>query len=204
MTVKVSPRSVIAHRGPGACALAMSPLIGWLVIGSRPNLGRLQSAANPTSDYGLMRRDLSTLVECKMSIVVVGVVDMPTADDAAFQAAELARRLGAALHLVSATKQRGVTTAGAPGEQYVFGNIDLAQQYQAALKVRLGDAVEITSSVIDGNPGSALCAEAKRLDAEIIVVGSRRTQGMGRVLGSIASDVIKQAPCAVYVAQTSS
>ncbi len=97
----------------------------------------------------------------------------------------------------------GGTTVGAAGEQYVFGNIDLAQHYQTALKVRLGDTVEITSSVIDGNPGSALCAEAKRLDAEIIVVGSRRTQGMGRVLGSIASDVIKQAPCAVYVAQTS-
>lgn len=137
-----------------------------------------------------------------MSVVVVGVVDTPTADDAAFQAAELASRLGASLHLVSATKQRGVTTVGPPGEQYTFGNIDLAQQYQAALRVRLGKEIEITSAVVEGSPGQALCAEAKRLDAEIIVVGSVRTQGVGRVLGSIASDVIKQAPCAVYVAQT--
>ena len=129
-------------------------------------------------------------------------MDTPTADDAAFQAAELASRLGASLHLVSATKQRGVTTVGSPSEQYTFGNIDLAHQHQAALRDRLGADIEITASVVNGSPGQALCAEAERLDAEIIVVGSARTQGVARVLGSIASDVIKQAPCAVYIAQT--
>jgi len=149
-----------------------------------------------------LSRKLSIGVGSKMSTVVVGVVDVPTADDAAFQAAELAQRLGASLHLVSATKQRGVTTVGTSSESFTFGNIDLAQQYQAALRIRLGKDIEITNAVLDASPGEALCSEAKRLDAEIIVVGSVRTQGVGRVLGSIASDVIKQAPCAVYVAQT--
>jgi nucleotide-binding universal stress UspA family protein len=48
-----------------------------------------------------------------------------------------------------------------------------------------------------------LCEEAERLDARTIVVGNRRVQGISRVLGSVASDVTRQAPCAVLIANTS-
>jgi nucleotide-binding universal stress UspA family protein len=47
-----------------------------------------------------------------------------------------------------------------------------------------------------------MCEEARRLEARMIVVGNRRVQGAARVLGSIASDVAKHAPCDVYIANT--
>jgi nucleotide-binding universal stress UspA family protein len=47
-----------------------------------------------------------------------------------------------------------------------------------------------------------LCEEATRLEARAIVVGNRRVQGMSRVLGSVAADVTRQAPCDVVVANT--
>jgi nucleotide-binding universal stress UspA family protein len=47
-----------------------------------------------------------------------------------------------------------------------------------------------------------MCEEARRLGARIIVVGNRRVQGASRVLGSIASDVAKQAPCDVLIVNT--
>jgi nucleotide-binding universal stress UspA family protein len=62
--------------------------------------------------------------------------------------------------------------------------------------------VEFSTAVVDGDPADALCAEAERLQADMIVVGSVRTQGIGRVLGSVANDVLRQAPCAVLVAKT--
>jgi len=36
----------------------------------------------------------------------------------------------------------------------------------------------------------------------MIVVGSRRMQGIGRVLGSVADSVAHNAPCNVYIAKT--
>ena len=53
-----------------------------------------------------------------------------------------------------------------------------------------------------GDPAKMLCEEAGRLGAQAIVVGNRRVQGMSRVLGSVAGDVTKMAPCDVMVANT--
>ena len=36
----------------------------------------------------------------------------------------------------------------------------------------------------------------------MIVVGNRRVQGVSRVLGSIASDVLRRAPCDVLIVNT--
>jgi len=47
-----------------------------------------------------------------------------------------------------------------------------------------------------------MCDEATRLEARTIVVGNRRVQGVTRVLGSIAADVTKHAPCDVLIANS--
>ena len=43
---------------------------------------------------------------------------------------------------------------------------------------------------------------AKEIGADLIVVGNRRVQGIGRVLGSVATDVAHHAPCDVYIVKT--
>ncbi|WP_281445477.1 universal stress protein, partial [Paenarthrobacter nicotinovorans] len=48
----------------------------------------------------------------------------------------------------------------------------------------------------------ALVNEAEMQDARLIVVGNRRMQGLGRVLGSVANTVAHTAPCDVYIAKT--
>ena len=53
-----------------------------------------------------------------------------------------------------------------------------------------------------GSPATATCEEATRLQAQTIVVGNRRVQGVTRVLGSVAADVTKHAPCDVLIANT--
>lgn len=136
-----------------------------------------------------------------MDTIVVGVTHVATAEDAATQAAALARALGARLHLVSAVKT-ATSTMGADWTQWLFEEQELAEAHVAELAVRLGDGIEVSTAVRKGDPAAALCAEAEALDASMIVVGSVRTQGVGRILGSVAADVLKQAPCAVHVAKT--
>jgi nucleotide-binding universal stress UspA family protein len=47
-----------------------------------------------------------------------------------------------------------------------------------------------------------LVAEAKRLDADLIVVGNVRMQGPGRLLGSVGSGVAHHAPCNVLIVKS--
>jgi nucleotide-binding universal stress UspA family protein len=137
-----------------------------------------------------------------MKTIVVGVTDAPTADEAAQQAAAFARDLGARLHLVSAVSNRATTTVRGAGESWTFTSYDSARSHLDNLSGLLGDGLELTTAVLDGDPANALCAEAERLEANLIVVGSVRTQGIGRVLGSVATDVLRRTPCAVLVAKT--
>ena len=57
-------------------------------------------------------------------------------------------------------------------------------------------------SVLIDDPATALCNEARSLDASVIVVGNKRTQGVTRFLGSVAGGVVKSAPCAVHIVHT--
>ncbi|MFI5429021.1 universal stress protein [Aeromicrobium sp. UC242_57] len=55
---------------------------------------------------------------------------------------------------------------------------------------------------VQGKPAAALVELAEETGADVIVVGNKRVQGMSRVLGSIAADVTRRAPCDVYIAHT--
>lgn len=57
---------------------------------------------------------------------------------------------------------------------------------------------------IRGTPSQALLKQAEKYYARVIVVGNKRMQGLGRVLGSITSSLAHNAPCDVYIAQTDS
>ena len=62
--------------------------------------------------------------------------------------------------------------------------------------------MEVTYSGVVGKPADALIREAERLDASLIVVGNRRMQGLGQLLGSVANSVAHGAPCGVYIVKT--
>lgn len=136
--------------------------------------------------------------------IVVGVDDSDSALKAAQRAAELAAATGAVLHVVSAVDNRrtiedssdlpaGVGTT--PGEQAEA----VANQVANALS---GTVTQVHASPHPGRPGEALVAVANEVGADLIVVGNRRVQGIGRLLGSVATDVAHHAPCDVYIVKT--
>lgn len=113
----------------------------------------------------------------------------------------MATELGRPLHLVMAGKagRSSVTRSGA--DEFLVDWVSDSRQYLVMLAQELG-VRDATVAIGGPNPARSLCDEAERIGASMIVVGNRRAQGAGRVLGSVASDVTKLAPCDVLVVHT--
>ena len=137
--------------------------------------------------------------------ILCGVDKSPTAAAAARRAAELAVALGADLRLVTAYGKVESQTIKVGAEDLFLSNELEADRVSEAVAVELrrefpGLHVEPSSS--EGKPAEALVHAAEHWKADLIVVGNKRVQGPGRVLGSIARHVAAHAPCDVYVAHT--
>jgi nucleotide-binding universal stress UspA family protein len=141
-----------------------------------------------------------------MERIVVGVDDSETAAKAAARAAELADKVNADLHVVTAfgnARAEGVLATHADEWLTAVRREAEGTASRVAETLRV-DApnVRITSAAVHGKPHTALLSEATRQQADLIVVGNRRMQGAQRVLGSIASAVAHRAPCDVYIVHT--
>lgn len=134
--------------------------------------------------------------------IVVGFIETETAQQAAREAAALAIRLGAPLHLVTALDDPGVEIFNAFGEEFVIGDVERGERGIHNFMVGLDERPEYTLAVLDAKPADALIAEAERLEASLIVVGNVRMQGPGRILGSVGSKVLHHAPCNVLIVKT--
>ena len=140
-------------------------------------------------------------------IILVGVDGSDSSRKAATVAAQLASSTGAALHVLTAVDPRSHGAQAEPGRPFDDTRSltpgEAAEAIAAEVAGSLGSVVpHVESSPIQGKPAEALVEEAKRLGADLIVVGNRRVQGIGRILGSVASDVAQHAPCDVYIVKT--
>lgn len=122
---------------------------------------------------------------------------------AAIEAAVLAENYNRPLHIVtSMPRNTSQQVRGGGSETWHFDSVGVAEETLRALAGELKTTVPITYAVVMSDPASGLCDEAVRLDASVIVVGNKRVQGAARVLGSIAGDVAKRAPCNVMIVHT--
>ena len=136
-------------------------------------------------------------------VVIVGVDGSETAMRAAQAAQQLALGLGASLRVVSAFDSNRTEVVEIGTDKWIVSDAAEAEAVARAVAERLADdRLEVTYSAARGKPGEALVKEAEVQDARLIVVGNRRMQGLGRVLGSVANTVAHTAPCDVYIAKT--
>lgn len=138
-----------------------------------------------------------------MNEIIVGVDGSDTARMAAEEATEMAGKYNQPLHIVlSMTRNTSQQIKGGGSETWHFDSVGVAEESLKALIGELKATVPVTYAVVLSDPATALCDEAVRLDASVIVVGNKRVQGAARVLGSIAGDVAKRAPCNVLIVHT--
>jgi len=136
--------------------------------------------------------------------IVVGADGSETAAVAVRQAAELARRCEALLHIVTAYRTKRVDISSVPEEfRYcVSGNeADSVLADLATLAKQAGANVEVHASTSDAS--AAIQAVAQETQADLIVVGNRGMRGARRALGSVPNSVAHGAPCSVLIVQTS-
>ena len=126
--------------------------------------------------------------------IVVGAHKSETARRAVSEAIELARALGAHVHLVSAyPKDRGpIDGKDTPGRADAERSMD-------ALVLSAGAAQRFTTHALPGDPAKAILSVAKDVGADLIVVGNKGMKGKGKFLGSVPNDIAHQAPCAVLI-----
>ncbi len=115
------------------------------------------------------------------------------ADQALYQAADLASQAGATLHLLHVSTPPGVPTENpeAAGQTE-----DLVQWLRE--EVRVPDLEIVRSERRGFAPAPEILAYAEEIDADIIAMGTHGRRGLGAVLiGSVAAEVVRRARCPV-------
>lgn len=132
--------------------------------------------------------------------LVVGYDGQDRSQVAVKAAAELAAALNATLHVVTAVpRDRLRDLDGGPERRAV--DIESSKRHLDELKVHLGNE-SVTTAAVKGAPAETLLAETIRVGADLIVVGNKNVQGLGRVLGNVADQVAKKAPCDILIVNT--
>lgn len=137
-----------------------------------------------------------------MKNIVVGVSEAETSKIAGRQAFEIAEKFGATVHVVTAVETAETVSIDLGSDRYLFDTIDAAHASIQSFVGSLSPAVEWHVVASDAKPAQALLDTARDVGADLIVVGNVRMQGMGRVLGSVGNDVLRQAPCSVLIVKT--
>ncbi len=134
--------------------------------------------------------------------IVVGYDGSDPARDAVEQAVDLATATGSSVHLVTAVgKNDKVVRMGESSDTQFLSESEIARRNLKDLATNYRH-LDISFEAVPGSPAKVLVGEAKSVDADLILVGNRHVQGIGRVLGSVAEDVAHNAPCAVLIAKT--
>jgi nucleotide-binding universal stress UspA family protein len=134
---------------------------------------------------------------------VVGIDGSETAARAAARAGELAQATGGKVHVVVAFTARDSTTINVGSDSFVVSSLTTAEHVaeQQASRFR-SEGIHASSAARADKPAAALLAEAADVHADVIIVGNRRMQGVGRLLGSVANEVAHNAPCDVLIVKT--
>ena len=137
--------------------------------------------------------------------IVVGTDGSKTAQQAVDQAAFLAAKVDAELHIVSGYK---LPAAVYPGEAFVVPVTDseIRDSVQAVLDDAASGArdqgLHVVTHARSQAAAQALLDVAAERDADLIVVGSRGMSGARRVLGSVPNNITHHAECSVLVVHT--
>jgi nucleotide-binding universal stress UspA family protein len=142
--------------------------------------------------------------------MVVGTDGSDTASEAVRQATELAQRLGAKVHLVSAYEpvsegRLREERQQVPGDlQWMVNPREDVNNTLAGAAQGLQDAgVEVETHAREGDPADAILDVAEEENADLIVVGNKGMTGAKRfLLGSVPNKVSHHAPCSVMIIRT--
>jgi nucleotide-binding universal stress UspA family protein len=142
--------------------------------------------------------------------IVVGTDGSDTAKEAVRQAAELAKAVGAKLHLVSAYEPVPEGRLRQERQQVpddmqwmVNPKEDVEGTLKDAAEQIEKDGVDVATYAREGDPADAILDVAEEEKADLIVVGNKGMTGARRfLLGSVPNKVSHHAPSSVMIIRT--
>jgi nucleotide-binding universal stress UspA family protein len=154
--------------------------------------------------------ELANRGETVFGSMVVGTDGSHTAGEAVRQATELAQRLGAKIHLVSAYEP---VPEGRLREErqevpddlqwMVSPREDVTETLARAAEGLEALGLEVETHAREGDPADAILDVAEEQGADLIVVGNKGMTGAKRfLLGSVPNKVSHHAPCSVMIIRT--
>jgi nucleotide-binding universal stress UspA family protein len=142
--------------------------------------------------------------------MVVGTDGSDTAREAVRQATDLAARLGAKIHLVSAFEPVPEGRLREERQQVpddlqwmVNPREDVSTTLESAADAIREQGVTVVTHAREGDPADAILDVAEEQNADLIVVGNKGMTGAKRfLLGSVPNKVSHHAPCSVMIIRT--
>ena len=142
--------------------------------------------------------------------IVVGTDGSETAGEAVRQATDLAKAVGAQVHVVSAFEPVGNQRLREERTQVpddMQWMVHVREDVEATLRAageRIGEAgVNVETYARQGDPADAILDVAEEQNADLIIVGNKGMTGAKRfLLGSVPNKVSHHAPCSVLIIRT--
>lgn len=193
--------------GPAVAERARAVEADLVVVGTRGHTGLRHVLLGSVAERTVKDAPCSVLTvkeggnPVTPRVIVVGVDFSDGSGEALEEAAALAARTQAKLHLVHALDLRiplvtpyEVTVPDAWFDSALEG----ARRRLEKLALELPQGVEATHEVRSEPPHEAVCGAAEAHGADLIVTGSRGLTGLKHVvLGSVAERTLRHAPCSV-------
>lgn len=136
-----------------------------------------------------------------MKTILLATDGSDSAGEALEFAIELAKEAGAELEVL-AVKPPPVLSKGGVGAPLLEVEEDQGAEHvaNAAVAKAEGSGVHARAHVENGEPAEAIVVVGQRLQADLIVVGSRGLGAIrGALLGSVSHDLVKQSPIPVTI-----
>jgi nucleotide-binding universal stress UspA family protein len=142
--------------------------------------------------------------------IIVGTDGSDTAGEAVRQATDLAKTVGASVHLVSAYEPVSNQRLREEREQVprdMEWMVSAREEVESTLREASASVAESGVSVEtyarEGDPADAILDVAEEKNADLIVVGNKGMTGAKRfLLGSVPNKVSHHAPCSVMIIRT--
>jgi nucleotide-binding universal stress UspA family protein len=135
--------------------------------------------------------------------IVVGTDGSPSADRAVRRAADVAKGVGAQVHLVTAFPDvatfRETIVSSAKADP-----VDLREVAESVLaresRALADQGIDVVTHAREGDPAEVIIDVAQEEGADLIIVGARGLSGLERfLLGSVSSKLSHHAPTSVMV-----
>jgi nucleotide-binding universal stress UspA family protein len=142
--------------------------------------------------------------------IVVGTDGSETAGEAVRQATDLAKSVGARIHMVSAfepignQRLREERTQVPDDMQWMVNEREDVDATLRKAAEAIGEAgVQVDIYARQGDPADAILDVAEEQNADLIIVGNKGMTGAKRfLLGSVPNKVSHHAPCSVMIIRT--